>query len=125
MSWLVGRMRKRAGRGRPRQGGRRGLRSKFQGEPCARGRPQRGAARPVRLAGSLTPRVCQLAADWAPPSRVPTLGPNLPRTPAFWTLNVEPWKPLGCLAPLLFLSLGFQAEFEEAVWAKAASKDAS
>lgn len=84
-----------------------------------------GSGRPGRLAGSLPPRLCRLAADWAPPSRAPTLGPNLSRTPAFWTLNVEPWKPLGCLASPLFLTLGFQAEFWEAVWAKAASKDAS
>lgn len=32
----------RAGRGRPRQGGRRGLRAKFQGELCACGRPELG-----------------------------------------------------------------------------------
>lgn len=77
--------------------------------------PRGGPAAPaVSARGRLGPTV------WCPQP-----GPNLPRTPASWTPNVEPWRPLGFLAPLLFLSPGFQAEFGEVVWAKVASKDAS
>lgn len=78
-----------------------------------------------------------------PPSEVPDaravsgrgrLGPAAPRPhpgpesaadPGPWTPDVGPWRPPCLPAPPLFPTPGFQAEFGEAVWAKAASKDAS
>lgn len=115
----------RAGRGQPRRGAQRGLRANFRRGPGACGRPEREAARSGRPAESLTPGMCQAAADWAPASCAPTPGPSPSRPPAPWTPDVGPWRPPCLPTPLLFPTPGFQAEFGEAVWAKAASKDDS
>ena len=104
VSWLVRRVRVRVGRGRPRQGGWRGLGAKFRGEPGARGRPELGAAGPGRSAGSPLPRLCQAAADWAlPPRAWPCRRPGPPGRPP---RRPRLWAPLCSPPPGFRPSLG-------------------
>lgn len=79
-------------------------------KPAAAGRPERargevsegtGSAREARDGGGparrprgvSSTRLCQAAADWAPPPCAPTLGSAPPQTPAHGTADVGPVRP--------------------------------
>lgn len=112
----MARQRVRVSARRGRHGGEAGAGRGEVSEGAGRAREARaGAAGPFSRGVPAAPR-CQAAADWAP--RRPR--PRAARCRALAApRSVPAARPLFCSHP------GFQAEFGEPVWAKAASKDAS